>query len=567
MRIYRPTWTAKDGQQRRSKRHWLDFVDSNGHRWRFPGLVDVKQTEALGRNVEKLIGVKVSGDALPADLLRWLEDLPDTFRQRLADAGLIDPERAGGLAALMVLDDKGKIIGGHLADFLADAKARGVSPIQRQMLAQRIRDVLLKARCTWLRDLSASRIQSAIASLGEPTEDNIGLSKQSLTHYVRAVKQFSKWLQRERRTTEDMLVGLKTYNAETDKRHERRGFTADEMSVLLSFTARAPTRWGMTGPARTASYWLAFASGLRRNEIRTLTKRSFNLAVDPPTVRVEAGYSKHRREDVQPLPADVANAMAEYLRTADSDCPFPLPGKTGKMLHVDMIEARAAAGISAADFLVPRDSAGLVLDFHSFRHGYVTEICKANVSPRVMMALARHSDPRLTMKRYSRIGTIDTAKALDCLPRLTDGMNDDSEAAVLQATGTGDSKSHDLASDRLQGRLDLLKRSEVISEATMHDESGQQNTSPENGQSDRTGRGKTASKIRANIFAKHDLPGYPFVDSCGRESENGDGEKTEKTLGNTRVFEGKRRKAPVAQLDRASVFGTEGYRFESCRAC
>ena len=25
--------------------------------------------------------------------------------------------------------------------------------------------------------------------------------------------------------------------------------------------------------------------------------------------------------------------------------------------------------------------------------------------------------------------------------------------------------------------------------------------------------------------------------------------------------------APVAQLDSASVFGTEGYRFESCRAC
>jgi hypothetical protein len=26
-----------------------------------------------------------------------------------------------------------------------------------------------------------------------------------------------------------------------------------------------------------------------------------------------------------------------------------------------------------------------------------------------------------------------------------------------------------------------------------------------------------------------------------------------------------RRHAPVAQLDSASVFGTEGYRFESCR--
>ncbi|NQU76120.1 MAG: hypothetical protein HQ546_07405 [Planctomycetes bacterium] len=132
--------------------------------------------------------------------------------------------------------------------------------------------------------------------------------------------------------------------------------------------------------------------------------------------------------------------------------PSRLPGKTGKMLHEDMIEARAAAGISAADFLLPRDSAGLVLDFHSFRHGYVTKICKANASPRVMMALARHSDPRLTMKRYSCIGTIDTAKALDTLPRLTGGMKEDSEAVELQATGTDDApgrpRESDLASDR-----------------------------------------------------------------------------------------------------------------------
>ena len=30
-----------------------------------------------------------------------------------------------------------------------------------------------------------------------------------------------------------------------------------------------------------------------------------------------------------------------------------------------------------------------------------------------MMALARHSDPRLTMKRYSRVEIADSAKALE----------------------------------------------------------------------------------------------------------------------------------------------------------
>jgi len=211
------------------------------------------------------------------------------------------------------------------------------------MLAQRIGDLLKKAGARWLRDLSASPIQGAIARLAEPTEDlPDGLSKQSLQHYVRAVKQFSRWLHRERRTAEEALVGLKGYSAETDKRYERRGFTPDEMAALLAWTRQAPTRWGMTDPARAAAYLLAFASGLRANEIRTLTADSFDLASEPPTVTVEAAYSKHRRTDVQPLPADVAEALAGYLAGADGEMPFALPDKTAKALHQDMGEARAA---------------------------------------------------------------------------------------------------------------------------------------------------------------------------------------------------------------------------------
>ena len=531
MRLYRPTWKDKEGKRRRSARWWLDFTDGNGRRLRFPGLTDRRQTEALGVNVEKLIAVKVSGDSLPAELLRRLEALPTAFRQRLAKADLIDRERASGLAVLMVLDADNKVIGGHLADFLADAEARGVSPTQRQMLAQRIRDTLQRAGAKWLRDLSASRMQAAVASFGAPTEDRPnGLGRQSLQHYTRAVKQFSKWLQRERRTAEDSLVGMKGYNAETDKRHERRGFTADEMVVLLETTRQAPDRWGMTGKARAVADLLAFNSGLRRNEIRTLTRASFDLDANPPTVTVEAAYSKHRRTDVQPLPADVAGMLSDYLAEADGERPFPLPGKSGKMLHEDMADARRAwieaKGLTEAqrknrqnhgDFLMPRDSAGLVLDFHSFRHGYVTAICRANVSPRVMMELARHSDPRLTMKRYSRVAAVDMAKALDVLPKLAVRAKDAAEETVLRKTGTTDSAE-------VENRF-------------------------------------------ATRFAKSCRFDRISMDSAGRTSEKADVHNTLETRGKTASIKVETHHTPVAQLDSASVFGTEGCRFESCRAC
>jgi len=70
------------------------------------------------------------------------------------------------------------------------------------------------------------------------------------------------------------------------------------MALLLDITRQARLRWGMTGPARATAYLLAFNSGLRRNEIRTLTRARFALEADPPTVTVKAAYSKHRRTDV-----------------------------------------------------------------------------------------------------------------------------------------------------------------------------------------------------------------------------------------------------------------------------
>jgi site-specific recombinase XerC len=306
-----------------AKAYNITFTDEKGSRKTVPGMVGHGDTAKLAAKLE-------------ADADRQRRGLADPQAERLAESAR---------KALVVRDAAGKVVGGHLADFLADAAARGVAAPQRQTLSQRVADTLAKAGAERVRDLSPSRIQAAIAAFGEPTADRPeGLSKQSLTHYVRAVGQFSKWLHRERRTTEDLLFGLRSYNAETDPRRQRRGFTPAELAVLLPVTRQAPTRRGMTGPARATTYALAFTSGLRRNELRTLTAASFNLASDPPTVTVTAAYSKHRHIDVQPLPADVARLLAEYLATADPDKPFPLPDTTGRVLAADMADARAATG-------------------------------------------------------------------------------------------------------------------------------------------------------------------------------------------------------------------------------
>ena len=559
IRLFHPVWKTADGKRHKSARLWLDFYDADHHRRRLPGLVSRRHTETLARNVERLLGVRQSGDTLPADLLKWLESVPGDFRRRLAEAGLIDRERAGGMAALMMLGADGKVIGGHLADFLADAEARGVLPIQLTILGQRIRDVLTRCGAKWLRDLSAASVQAAIAALATPTKDRPkGLSQTSLDHYARAVRQFSKWLQRERRTAEHTLVGVKGYNCEIDKRHERRGFSAEEMAALLDYMRQAPTRWGMTAPARAAAYWLAFSSGLRRNEIRTLTRASFRLDADPPTVTVEAGYSKHRRQDVQPLPGDAAEMLAGYLADADPARPFKLPDKTSDMLYEDMGGARdnwlkesdtaeECYDRVGADFLLPRDSRGLVLDFHSFRHGYVSAICRANVSPRVMMELARHSDPKLTMKRYSRVAVSDTAAALDALPKLATRPDDRQEQRAtgtynVTATLTG-ATGRSTIEDRRQGRLSVPSDQRPALDAP-----------------------KTPSNHFAAPFAENCILASPSVDHRSRNYENADSEITLDSRGEPAIIGVKAANVPVAQLDRVLASGAKGCGFNSHRA-
>ena len=105
-----------------------------------------------------------------------------------------------------------------------------------------------------------------------------------------------------------------------------------------------------------------------------------------------------------------------------------------------------------------------------------------------MMELARHSDPRLTMKRYSRVVASDVVAALDALPKL-DAPDTETDAAAFATTS-----AFPCASPRPDARKD-----------------------------------KSAAD-----------------------------RNTLQTLGKPHTVREVREQAPVAQLDRASVFGTEG---------
>ncbi len=66
------------------------------------------------------------------------------------------------------------------------------------------------------------------------------------------------------------------------------------------------------------------------------------------------------------------------------------------------------------------DAQKRVVDTHSLRHGYISALARARVPLKVAQELARHSDPKLTMKVYAHVSAYDLHGAVaDALPDLT----------------------------------------------------------------------------------------------------------------------------------------------------
>jgi len=71
-----------------------------------------------------------------------------------------------------------------------------------------------------------------------------------------------------------------------------------------------------------------------------------------------------------------------------------------------------------SDFLKYVDSQGRFADFHCLRHTFITNLARANVSPKTAQSLARHSDIRLTMDIYTHVEQEEQATAIRGLPSL-----------------------------------------------------------------------------------------------------------------------------------------------------
>jgi integrase len=417
MRILKQLYKdRKSGKWVETTNWYCEIKDHSGAARRFPGYTDRDATESLGKQIKRLIECRGSNDPLSPDLSRWLSRIPAKLRQRFAAIGLIDPERAGG----------GKPLTGHISDFEQALTDKGNTGKHAKLVVARVKRIIDGCKFIVWGDISASRVQRFLSELRTDTTDKRGISNQTFNFYLQAIKEFCNWAVQDRRASESPLRHLKGLNVRTDRRHDRRALTADEIRRLLETTAAQPLRYCMTGPGRAMLYRFATESGLRANELRTLKVSSLDL--NGCAVTVSAAYSKHRREDTLPIRPDTAAQLKEFTKgKLPTALVFDMPklNRLVKMLKDDL----EAAGISYVD------DSGRYADFHSLRHTTGTLLAAAGVHPKTAQSIMRHSTIELTMTKYTHVLAGQESQAVESLPDLSQPSR---QAQAAIATGTDD---------------------------------------------------------------------------------------------------------------------------------
>ena len=357
---------------------------------------------------------KAMAQAMLSELLRKVE------REK---SGLGDPFE----------DQRKRPLTAHVDEFEKYLKNKGVTPKQVKESTMQIRKMVEDRKWKLIADISAS---SALDFLGGLRE--LGRSAQTYNHYLKAAKQFTRWLVRDHRTPIDPLGHLSKLNVRTDRRHDRRALQPEEFALLIKAAESGPTIEAIPGRDRAMMYILAAWTGFRKGEIGSLNLHSFRLDDDPPNCTVAALYSKHKRQDSQILHIEVVRWLKQWMDEKGQFGPdtllFPVSGrvaggkerKTHKMMQLDLKAARKAWLEEAktpeekkvrekSDFLKYQDGDGLFADFHSNRHLFITSLERVGTSPKMAQILARHSDICLTLGVYTHVGMNDQTRAIAAL--------------------------------------------------------------------------------------------------------------------------------------------------------
>jgi integrase len=331
---------------------------------------------------------------------------------------------------------------------------------------RKLRDLQKAAVESWVRRL---RDQPRIARKGADGKNlpSQGWSPRTINAHLAALTAWGNWLVAEGRLLANPFSRFRKLSEQDDTRRRRRALTADELHRLLVVARWRPLaehgreslrvvderrasksratwkkaglqfegivaaaergrqvlapevaeRLDRDGRGRALLYSVLVTTGLRKNELATLTVGDVELDPERPVVRLRGANAKSGQPATIPLRPDIARLLRGWLEERNALAAGKL-SRTAELIDVPTGLIRildrdlAVAGISKVD------DRGRTVDVHAFRHTFATHLVAAGVAPRTAQAALRHSSLDLTTQLYTDPRLLDVAGALESLPAL-----------------------------------------------------------------------------------------------------------------------------------------------------
>jgi integrase len=227
-------------------------------------------------------------------------------------------------------------------------------------------------------------------------------TNQTRKHHERAIKAFTRWAHATERIDRDILARLDvTYvDQERDVVYTRSEFTLEEMGRIIQAATGATPMAGLTGRQRALLYAFAASTGFRARECAAIRRQDFTEGFG--FVTLSGFFTKNRKRATLPIPPKLREVLAEYAAKLAPD-EFLWPGGWEQNEKREWMPAGWIKHSRAGDFL--RADAALVgivigrkgksanggrlLDFHSYRHTYISNLERADVSDGLRGQLSR----------------------------------------------------------------------------------------------------------------------------------------------------------------------------------
>lgn len=230
----------RGGRSEESRNWYADFKDHLGITRRIRLLTDKAASKELVRKIERLVSVRMAGDAPDPAFMKWIECLPGNLKGKLAAWDIL----AASYAAA------GKPLAVHIQAWrqsLIDKERSGRYAAEAPVRVERVAQEL---GWRWITDISLTAYQGWVAQ--HRTADN--MSASTANTYSKDVRTFCGWLVKMKLLSQSPLAGVEFLNEKADRRRRRRIVSDTDFCRLLAVIEKATISFGMTGEARMLLY-------------------------------------------------------------------------------------------------------------------------------------------------------------------------------------------------------------------------------------------------------------------------------------------------------------------------